>query len=124
MATKDKDWVRHGRSQRSVTVGGRHFFAQRRCGQGESGVWTVQESDQAQVSGSRAIGPWSKPIPANRLSAYVDAVVDQAVWWQKYLDDYVEQFKPDRNSQSEMAAIGVASMMAGAAFFAARGFDV
>lgn len=80
MATKDKDWVRHGRSQRSITVGGRHFFAQRRCGRAESGVWTVQESDQAQVSGSRAISPWSKPMAANRLSAYVDAVVDFGVW--------------------------------------------
>lgn len=118
MTTKTQDWVRHGRAQRSITVRGQHFFAQQSCRPTSVGqrLWMVEEMNQAEVNGSRAITPWSKPMPSHRLSAYVDAVVDYREW----LDAGREPGDP-WSGRFETSGEADAARLA---FFAARGFEI
>lgn len=65
---KPKDWTKHSRGERSITVNGRHFFASRCAGRFH---WSVEEVDQAEPHGSRRIADVTSTAMTKDLSAIV-----------------------------------------------------
>lgn len=82
---KPKDWTKHSRNERSVTVKGRHFFAGR-C----SFFWRLEEIDQANPNGSKLV----KLIKLSATTAELSGLVMKEVQKSRTPREIGEALKP------------------------------
>jgi hypothetical protein len=69
-------WTIISANERSTSHNGRHFFA---CRCNPKTLWLIEELNQAQVHGSRAVGTVAKNVLTKALSLMVLAVTSQSV---------------------------------------------
>lgn len=60
-------WKQISRNERSITVSGRHFFANR-CNPGR--LWQIEELNQAEINGSRSIAVIAEKQATRDVTAY------------------------------------------------------